>query len=129
MGPVRRVIVRALLLAVAPQVATAEVCDKERPNWIPGEEASAISEAIALFSTLPALALLMATALCIRFRSQWGSLLTVLLWTGLVSLVVLAPGDPIHQAAVSEGCVGSPALFASTVIAICAGLVLYTMPS
>ena len=88
-----------------------------------------MSEAIALFSSPPALILLIATAIAVRLRHQWGALVVVLGWTALVSFVsVFRPDAELHAAAVHEGCAGSAALFIGTVTAICIAMILYTAP-
>jgi hypothetical protein len=123
MGPLRR----GLILALLPGPALADVCASVRPNWIPGTPSTALTEAIALFGTVPSLGLILLTALALRFRSQWGGLTVVVLWAGWTSLVALT-GDAMMAQARLEGCVGSPVLFLSGVAAICAGTVLYTLP-
>ncbi len=129
MGPVRRGLTAALALALVPGALRAEVCDKVRPNWEPGTQTTAFNEALFLFSTLPSLILLAATALVLYFRHQWGALIVVVLWTGFVSILAFS-GDPtgIEQMAVTEGCVGSPTLFIAAVAAICVAMIFYTAP-
>lgn len=114
-------------MACLPTSALAEVCDKIRPGW-DGAAVTPLGEALFMFQTGPSLLLLVATAIALRFRSAWGGLVVVLLWTLLVS--VLAMGDPFgfDGQAQAEGCIGSPALFIGLVAAICVGTVLYTMP-
>lgn len=124
MGPVRR----GLILSLLPGAAWAEVCDKERPNWVPGTEATAWTEMIGLFSAPPSLVLLVVTALVVRFRSMWGGVLVMVLWTGLVSLLVFSEPDEVRLQAVKEGCIGSPTLFIAVVAAICVATILYTAP-
>ena len=116
------------VLILFPGMALAEVCDKERPGW-DGVPATALSEAFAMFSTVPALALLVASIVAIRLRVSWVGLVVVLLWAGLISFVALAPPTDIQRAALVEGCVGSPWLFIVIVIGICAVIVLRTMPN
>ncbi|PTX54879.1 hypothetical protein C8N43_3702 [Litoreibacter ponti] len=114
-----------VMASISP--AWAEVCDKARPSW-DGAPVSALQEAVFLFSTVPALILVMASALVLRFRSQWGGLVVVLLWTGLVTMLTMVDPSGLDELAVTEGCVGSPALFISVVAAICVAIVLYTLP-
>jgi hypothetical protein len=115
------------MLAMFPLPVWAEVCDKERPNW-DGVPATAFDEAISLFSTAPSLALLLATALVIRFRSQWGALAVFVLWTVLISIIAFADPTSIRIAAIDEGCIGPNTLFITAVVAICIGMILYTVP-
>jgi drug/metabolite transporter (DMT)-like permease len=120
----------AITLCATP--ALAEVCDKVRPGWTPGTQITTVGEAVALFSTGPALVLLVATAVVLRFRSQWGGLAVTMLWSVLVSFIAMdAFGeDPtgIRDHAIREGCVGAPTLFIALVTAICIVTVLYTAP-
>ncbi len=115
-----------LLALVAPTAAWAEVCATQRPNWN-GTPATALDEALSLFLTTPSLLLLAATVLALRFNSQWGGLVTILLWTGLVSFRVLMPMEA-NAAGMAQGCIGPPWLFIGIVIALCAILVLRTSP-
>lgn len=112
-----------------PGAAWADVCDKVRPLWTPGAQATAWGEMIALMGTPPSLVLLVLSALAVRFRHEWGALVVVLLWTGWVSLLVFYnSGDDIQVAALQEGCVGSPTLFIAVAAAICIGMILYVAP-
>ncbi|MEP4197146.1 MAG: hypothetical protein ABJL99_16090 [Aliishimia sp.] len=124
MGSLRRGLILACL---TPSALWAEVCDKARPAW-DGNTVSAWQEAVFLFSTLPALVLIVASMLAIRFRHQWGALVVVVLWTLLVTMVSMADPTGIQKLAAAEGCVGSPALFIGVVAAICGGMILYTVP-
>ena len=117
------------MLAALPTSALAEVCDKVRPHWVPGTDATAFSELISLFGTPPSLILLVATAIVLRFRSKWGGLAVTVLWAGWVSLVsIVGANEEMQQLAAREGCVGSPALFIVAVAAICIATILYTSP-
>ena len=125
MGPLRRRLILAAL--IAPTSAFAEVCDKERPGW-DGTPATALSEAITLFASPLSLVLLIATAFVIRFRHQWGALITMLLWTLWVSLIAFGGDQTIRAQAIKEGCFGPPVLFIAAVAAICIAMILYTNP-
>ena len=125
MGPVRRRLI-ALPALMAPAPAMAEVCDKVRPLWSPGSPATGFDELIGLMATPPSLALLVLSAIAVRFRHQWGALAVVVAWSAWVSVVALSAPDPIRQAAIAEGCIGSPILFILCVAAICGGMILYT---
>ena len=124
MGPLRGGLIAALL----PGAAWAEVCEKVRPAW-DGTEVTMTGEAITQFSTVPALLLLLASAIAIRFRSQWGVATAVVLWTVWVSVVAFfdATGG-MRDAAMTEGCIGAPVLFIIAVAAICTGMIVYTFP-
>jgi len=126
MGSLRR----GLILSLAtPTAALAEVCDKVRPLWQPGTPATAWDEMLALMGTPLSLALLLATAVAIRFRSQWGALAVLVLWTFWVSTIAFfGADDEINRQAIAEGCIGSPALFIGVVAAICIAMIIYTTP-
>lgn len=115
----------AFLFSATP--ALAEVCDEARPNW-DGGPVSAFQEAVFLFATFPSLALILATAVAVRFRSQWGGLAVVVLWSGLITIFTATDPTGLGEFALSEGCVGSPALFIAAVTAICIAVILYTLP-
>lgn len=143
MGPLRRGLTGiALLASVARQIksaplafafalvagpARAEVCNKERPNW-DGVPVGMVQEALMLTLSPAALVLIAASMLAIRFKSQWGALIVVLLWTGLLSLLTMLDPTGVRALAQAEGCLGSPALFIGAVIALCAGMIVYTAP-
>ncbi|MEM8653388.1 MAG: hypothetical protein AAGF36_01480 [Pseudomonadota bacterium] len=116
-----------LLVILLPSPAFAQSCADQRPNWTPGTDVSALSEAVALFSSPVSLILLLATALCFRSRHQWGSVVVVVLWTTLVSLIVFADAGG-RAAGIAEGCIGSPGLYVVAVAALCVGLIFYTAP-
>lgn len=126
MGSLRGRVSAALALSLAPVPALAEVCDKVRPLWTTGTPATAWDELIGLMATPPSLALLLMSAVAVRFRHQWGTLLVVVAWSAWVSVVALSAPDDIRQAAIAEGCIGSPVLFIIVVAAICGGMILYT---
>jgi len=90
-----------------------------------------VTEAISLFSTPPALVLLVLTAICVRFASKWGALVVVVLWTLLVSKITFSGStDPtgVRAFAMKEGCIGSPSLFIAIVAVMSVALILYTSP-
>ncbi len=117
-----------LPLTLFPFPAWAEVCDKIRPGWTPGTQVTQAAEALHLFSTAPALILIAASLIAVVKRSAWGALVTVLLWSLLVSGLTLFADKDIQGAAASEGCIASPTLFIAAVTAICIAMILYTLP-
>jgi len=125
MGSVRRRLAAATIF-LWPSTAWAEVCEKVRPYWTPGSEATAWGEMIALMSTPPSLFLLITSAVCIRLRKQWATMLTVLLWSCWVYFVTAPSTDATRIQAIQEGCIGKPTLFILAVAAICVAMVLYT---
>lgn len=128
-GSLRRSHLRYLipLFVLSPNSALAQSCAVMRPDWIPGTKVSAVSEAILLFSNPIVLILLLASAVAIRFKSKWGALVLVVLWTVITS--VLAFTDFGGRAAgIAEGCVGSASLFIAVVAALSVAMILYTSP-
>ncbi|KIN65371.1 hypothetical protein Z945_413 [Sulfitobacter noctilucae] len=118
-----------ILATILPGAAMAEVCDKVRPLWGGPAPATLWDEFIGLAGTPVSLVLILASALAFRFRSQWGGLAVVVGWTLWVSMVAFYGGhDSIRQQAISEGCIGSPALFIGAVAAICIAMIIYTTP-
>ncbi len=89
---------------------------------------TALAEAVFLAGTVPVLILFLATAAALRFRSQWGGLAVVVLWTGLITVLSMVDPSGLQAAARAQGCVGSPALFIGIVAAICVATILYTAP-
>lgn len=126
MGPVRGTL--TLLAALLPGPALARACDTLRPGW-DGTPSTALAEALHLFASPAALLLLAATAIVLRFRSQWGGVAVCVGWSLLVSAVTffdLTGGQ--RAAAMAEGCIGRPTLFIAAVAAICVATILYTAP-
>jgi len=115
MGPVRRGLIRAALLAASlPNAAWAQgaqVCDQQRPGW-DGTPVSGLDEALQLMASPLSLIAIGATLLALRFRSQWGGVAVVVLWTGLVSMITMF----------------EPTLFIAAVAAICVATIIYTAP-
>lgn len=102
------------------------VCAQVRPDW-DGGPVSAWSEAILLFGSPISLALLLCTALVLRFRTAWGGLIVFVAWSFAVSAVTFFdPTGGLRAAATAEGCIGSPTLFIALVAAIGIGTLLYT---
>jgi hypothetical protein len=106
--------------------AETGVCSNLRPNWEPGTTATTLNELVALMSTPPSLILLVATALVVRLRHQWGALVVVLAWTAWMSTLTLGTPAPLTLQATAEGCIGSSSLFITTVIALCVATILHT---
>lgn len=129
MGSVRRRIKGAAgaCAGLVPGGAWAQDCAVLRPNW-DGTPATSVSEAIALFSTVPSLVLLIATAFVIRTRKPWAGLTVVCLWTLWTGFIAFGT-TPVQTAAMVQGCIGPSTLFIGIVCAICIGLILYCSPS
>ncbi|MEM8536780.1 MAG: hypothetical protein AAGF56_02850 [Pseudomonadota bacterium] len=127
MGPVRRRLTIAAFL-LTPAAAWAEACETERPGW-DGVSVSAWDEFLFLLQTPIVLLLVVATALALRFRSEWGGLAAVVGWAIATFLVVgWADSTGFRAAAMAEGCIGSPALFIAVAGLVSVGVVLYTAP-
>ncbi|OUS39003.1 hypothetical protein A9Q94_00595 [Rhodobacterales bacterium 56_14_T64] len=112
-------------LVLLPASVFAEVCDKERPLWNPGDgPATAWNELISL-SVLPVqLALFILTAIALTVRQRVLFAATAVLW-GLCAIYKAANYhgvimDDVRYYAIKEGCIGPPDLFIALAIAICA---------
>lgn len=124
---VRQIAAMAAVCAAQPSVALAEVCDKLRPGW-DGAQVTALGEALHLASSLPAVILILSTAIVVKARSQWGGLAVVCGWSFLTYFFALGTGATRIMAR-AEGCAGSPTLFIAAVAAICVAIILYTAPT
>ncbi|WP_100369131.1 hypothetical protein [Yoonia maricola] len=113
---------------LAPAPAWADVCTALRPAW-DGQPVTAFGEFLYLLQTPVVLMLIVATALAVRFRSEWGGLVVVIGWSLSTFLATGwgANGD-IRDAARIEGCVGNATLFILVAALVCVGVVLYTAP-
>ena len=110
-----------------PGAVLAEACTVQRPNW-DGAPVSALQEAVSLASSPIVLVLLVLSAMAFRFKSHWGTLTLVVLWSLLVAFLSLFAPDA-RTAGMAEGCIGSPALFIGIIAAICVGMIFYTAPA
>lgn len=127
MGPFRRRLITAIVM-LCPAPAWAEVCDKQRPGW-DGTPVGAWGELLYLMQTPLVLLLIAATALVLRLRSEKGGLAVVVGWSIATYLMTgQGQGDAVDNAAISEGCIGSPVLFIAVAVALSIGVVLYTAP-
>ena len=99
----------------------------ENPGW-DGVAVTPWGEAILLFSTLPALVLIVLTMLAIRFRHMWAGLIVVLLWSTLVTFLISLADDEVRNLAIDEGCRGDPVLFIGAAIVICIATLILTGP-
>jgi len=90
---------------------------------------SGMDELLHLFQTPLVLLLVLATALAVRFRREWGGVAVVVGWS-LATFLLTGTGGSygIMDVGRVEGCVGSPALFIAVAVAVCIGVVLYTAP-
>lgn len=128
MGPFRRGLILATLSESALAApALADTCALQRPNW-DGAPVSAIDEALQLTSSPITVILIAITLLVVRFRSQWGGVAVVVLWTVLVSMLTMVDPTGTRVLDMAEGCIGSPTLFIALVAAICVATILYTAP-
>lgn len=120
------------LMVTMPTPALAGACEAERPFWVPGSPATALDEFVHLALSPASIILLLLTAIAVRFRSQWGGLAVLVLWSILVSVLAFGWGPQSRaealQSARLEGCLGSPVLFIGLVAVICLAMILYTTP-
>ena len=126
MGSLRRGLALAFAPLLLPLPAWAEVCSSVRPTW-DGTPLSALDEAVVLFASIPALALLVASVLVIRSKHQWAGLGVVALWVILASMISFGDTE-VQRQAIVEGCIRPNALFIVAVAAICVAIILYTAP-
>ncbi|MGP6087456.1 hypothetical protein [Antarctobacter jejuensis] len=116
-------------LASWPSTLLADVCAVERPDW-DGAPVSGLDETVMLAGSLPSLALILVTALAVRFRNQWAGLAAVSGWSLLIYFLTFSgPAAATRQIAAAEGCVGSPTLFIAIVTAMSIATILYTAPT
>ena len=99
-----------------------------RPNW-DGNPVTAFEELFYIMQTPVVLLLIVATALTVRFRSEWGGLVVVVGWS-LTTFLATGWGEmeAIKAAEIAEGCAGSKTLFIIFAALVCVGVVLYTAP-
>ncbi len=127
MGPIRRRLIWGAAM-LFPTQAFAQACTTERPFW-DGAPVSAWGEFLILMQTPIVLLLIVATALVIRFRHEWGGLAVVVGWSLSTYLVIDWAGtNAIRTAAIEEGCIGNSSIFIVVAVLTCIGVVLYTAP-
>ncbi|MGJ8586773.1 MAG: hypothetical protein ACSHXW_01350 [Yoonia sp.] len=127
MGPIRRRLIWGAAF-LTPLPAWAEVCSLQRPNW-DGVPVTALGEFLFLLQTPIVLILIIATALAVRFRSEWGGLAVVVGWS-LSTFLATGWGSngEARALAINEGCIGNSTLFVLFAALVCIGVVLYTAP-
>lgn len=116
MGSFRRGLI--FFFALAPSIAFAEVCDKERPAWN-GVPVSAWEDLIFLSTHVLFWPVWIALAAAIVLKR---TSLTIIAGTiaALHTLLQLSQlTDTITRAAIREGCIASPPLFIGLCAAIC----------
>ena len=127
MGPIRRRLIWAAAFVV-PTSAWADVCTLQRPDWN-GVPVTALGEFLFLLQTPIALILIIATALAVRFRSEWGGLVVVVGWSLSTFLATGWGSNGAARAlAMAEGCIGNATLYIVFAALVCIGVVLYTAP-
>ena len=114
----------ALILALVPVQALADVCALERPDWRPENgPATALDELAFLFTSLPGLGIIGALTLAaLTGQKRYFAISTVFaaLVGAALSVQTSAP-DSLTLTAIAEGCVG-PQTFAIAACAIIAGI-------
>lgn len=108
----------AVVAALIPTIAVAEVCDRERPNW-DGLPVSAITETLVWLTTPTVLLLILATALAIYFQQRWVSVVLALFWASLIPFLFTQDLDDVYWEAWEEGCIGPSDLSIGLCAAIC----------
>lgn len=113
---------------LCPAPLWADACSVLRPGW-DGTPVTAWGEFLFLLQTPVVLLLVIATALAVRFRSEWGGLAVVVGWSLSTFLATGWGGDgTTRPAAMNEGCIGNATLFIVVAAIVCIGVVLYTAP-
>jgi hypothetical protein len=123
-------IATAIAASVAPAFpALAEVCDKERPGWDPGDgPVGQLGETFGILggmlSTAPGIALLAFLLLPLVWPNRWLCLLAAT-FAGLFTYALAADWweDPVAHFAIIEGCRAAPIL----PIALFGGLCLWML--
>ena len=114
----------ALILALVPVQALADVCALERPDWRPENgPATALDELAFLFTSLPGLGIIGALTLAaLTGQKRYFAISTVFAaLVGAALTVQTSAPDSLTLTAIAEGCVG-PQTFAIAACAIIAGL-------
>ncbi|AUQ73144.1 hypothetical protein PhaeoP71_00243 [Phaeobacter piscinae] len=108
-----------------PAAALAEVCDKERPFWQPGDGPATAWDELINLSTLPvSLALLALAGIALATRNRPTFVIAAVFWAGIGFVVAVDRYenalDYVEASALAESCLGPPHLFIGLAIAICA---------
>ena len=114
----------ALILALVPVQALADVCALERPDWRPENgPATALDELAFLFTSLPGLGIIGALTLAaLTGQKRYFAISTVFAaLVGAALTVQTSAPDSLTLTAIAEGCVG-PQTLAIAACAIIAGL-------
>lgn len=99
-----------------------------RPGW-DGTPVTPFDEFLFLLQSPMVLILIFASALAVRFRSEWGGVAVVVGWSLATFFVTGWSGTGgTMDAALQEGCVGSASIFITVAVAVGIGVVLYTAP-
>jgi hypothetical protein len=99
----------------------AEVCDKQRPNWLPSDGAlNAMDELIMMIASPVGIAITAITFFAIILPNRWLRIVA-LGSSALMMLQQITPYllDEVHRGAIGEGCVGPPYLSIAASAAIC----------
>lgn len=115
-----------LLLSATPSFA--EVCDKERPSWIPSDGPVSQFEHLISFLTTPSgvISIVLIIA-ALFFRNLWLSTFSALmLWMFAAGYLEIWFWwrDPVVLAAYREGCIGAPFLTTVLLISTAVGIVV-----
>ncbi|UYV37548.1 hypothetical protein N4R57_21940 [Rhodobacteraceae bacterium D3-12] len=105
--------VAATLIALFPTTALADVCAKQRPDWLADYgPATGLDELVFLFTSLPGLGILGAFTLAVLTAQKRYFAITALFSTliGVALYISAAHPDDLTRTAITEGCVGPQTL-------------------
>ncbi len=108
MGPFRR---QLILFMASAAPAMAEVCDKARPGWTPGDGPLGLWGELAAFVATPAMLAIVAALVAGWYFRQQVLLSAVMLGCLVFGIPQRWPVNPdLIAAARAEGCMGPPTL-------------------
>lgn len=122
MGPVRGRLIAAL--ALLPQAAWAEVCDKIRPDWNPDQgPVTGGAETLYILTSPMGVGLILLMALAMVFPRRWLALLAALPTLAVAGVLFIGRQADMATTAMATGCIGS-ALPAVVLLVLASAMVL-----
>lgn len=118
----------AIAIALFASPARAEVCDKERPGWIPADGAvSPVGESMFVFTTPVGLTLLGLSLAALVSRWRWLSAVCAAASLAIAGALIadrVAPLAGVSDATAAEGCAASPILAIAALVALAVAVAL-----
>lgn len=121
MGPFRRRLTAAVGMAALPAAASAEVCDKVRPDWVRAAGPQGwLAESVYILSSPPAVVLILLLATALWFPRLWLAVPVALLTVVFAALLAVSRQANLAALAMAEGCIATatPAVTALIVAAL-----------